>query len=311
MLTPRMPDLAALETLVTVARTGSLNAAARELGRTQQAVSARMSALEAQTGVVLTSRTARGSALTPSGVVVADWAARLLDLAGEVDAGIAALRQDRHAHLVIAASLTVAERLLPSWLVTLRSRSGTSDVEVTLAAVNSTEAAEQVRSGAADLGFVEGPSAPKGCRTRVVADDELVVVVADGHPWATRRAPLTAAELAATPLVTREPGSGTRGAFETALRRRLGAGAALARPALELPTTAAIRTTVLGGSAPAVLSRLVVADDLATGRLRAVPVPDLDLRRALRAIWAGARTPPAGPARDLVAIAAAGIAGRS
>ncbi len=85
----------------------------------------------------------------------------------------------------------------------------------------------------------------------------------------------------------------------------------MARPALELPTTAAIRTAVLGGSAPAVLSRLVVADDLAAGRLRTVAVPDLDLRRSLRAIWTGPRTPPSGPARDLVAIAAAGSRRRS
>jgi DNA-binding transcriptional LysR family regulator len=139
----------------------------------------------------------------------------------------------------------------------------------------------------------------------VVADDELVVVVGGRHPWAGRRRPVTAAELAATPLVTREPGSGTREAFEVALRRRLGAGAILAPPAHELPTTAAIRTAVLSGGAPAVLSRLVVADDLAAGRVRTVPVADLALNRSLRAIWLGDRVPPAGPARDLVAIASA------
>ncbi|MDT4901393.1 MAG: hypothetical protein QOJ78_2323, partial [Pseudonocardiales bacterium] len=84
MLSARMPELSALEVLVTVARTGSLNVAARELGRTQQAVSARIASMEAQTGVVLVTRTPRGSVLTPAGVVVADWAARLLDTAGEL-----------------------------------------------------------------------------------------------------------------------------------------------------------------------------------------------------------------------------------
>jgi hypothetical protein len=48
------------------------------------------------------------------------------------------------------------------------------------------------------------------------------------------------------------------------------------------------------------MSRLAVSDDLIHGRLRAVPVADLDLRRDLRAIWMGARTPPAGAARDLL-----------
>jgi DNA-binding transcriptional LysR family regulator len=48
------------------------------------------------------------------------------------------------------------------------------------------------------------------------------------------------------------------------------------------------------------MSRLAVSDDLAHGRLRTVPIADLDLRRELRAIWLGARIPPAGAARDLL-----------
>lgn len=67
-----------------------------------------------------------------------------------------------------------------------------------------------------------------------------------------------------------------------------------------MSTSAAVRNAVLAGSAPAVLSRLAVSDDLATGRLRVVPVSDLSLRRDLRAVWLGGRTPPAGAVRDLL-----------
>jgi DNA-binding transcriptional LysR family regulator len=52
---------------------------------------------------------------------------------------------------------------------------------------------------------------------------------------------------------------------------------------------------------PAVLSELAVADELARGRLVAVPVADLDLSRPLRAVWPTG-THPAGPARDLLAL---------
>jgi DNA-binding transcriptional LysR family regulator len=48
------------------------------------------------------------------------------------------------------------------------------------------------------------------------------------------------------------------------------------------------------------MSRLAVADDLAVGRLRAITIHELDLRRKFRAIWVGGRTPPAGAIRDLV-----------
>jgi DNA-binding transcriptional LysR family regulator len=309
VLSPRMPDLTALEVLVAVARTGSLNTAAGELGRTQQAVSARVASLEAQTGVTLLDRSPRGSTLTPAGVVVAEWAARLLDQAGEVDAAIAALRQDRDSRLRVAASLTVAERLLPGWLVSLaaaeRSR-GAAPAAVTLTATNSAEVASLVRAGGVDLGFVEGPASPRGCRSRVVGHDRLVAVVAPGHPWAGRRRPVDAATLVATPLVTRERGSGTRDALDVALAAALGEPGAGAVPALELSTTAAVRAAVLAGAGPAVLSALVVADDLGAGRIVEVPVEGVDLARSLRAVWTGPRTPPAGPVRDLVGVAAAG-----
>jgi DNA-binding transcriptional LysR family regulator len=58
---------------------------------------------------------------------------------------------------------------------------------------------------------------------------------------------------------------------------------------------------VLAGAAPAVITGLAVADDLATGRLNRIEIPELDLNRPLRAIWNGSANPPAGPARDLVA----------
>src|SRR5271165_4371822 len=106
-----MPELSALEVLLAVAGAGSLNAAAATLGVSQQAVSARIAAVERQTGVALVSRTPRGSSLTPAGVVVSEWARRVLGLAGEMDEGLAALRQEARTTLRVAASLTVAEYL--------------------------------------------------------------------------------------------------------------------------------------------------------------------------------------------------------
>jgi DNA-binding transcriptional LysR family regulator len=70
---------------------------------------------------------------------------------------------------------------------------------------------------------------------------------------------------------------------------------------MSVSTTAAVRAAVLAGAAPAVISELAVADDLVAGRLVQIPAPELDLRRTLRAIWEGAKSPPAGAARDLIA----------
>src|ERR1700739_2246821 len=88
LLSSHMPELASFEVLLAIAKTGSLGAAAREVGLTQQAASARRESMEPQTGVQLAVRTPRGSHLPPAGVVVVEWAARLLDVAHHVDAGL-------------------------------------------------------------------------------------------------------------------------------------------------------------------------------------------------------------------------------
>jgi molybdate transport repressor ModE-like protein len=324
-LSPHVPDLGALELFVSVARLGSIGAAARHAGISQQAASARLRTMEAQVGAVLLERDPRGSRLTPAGALLADWAAPLLDLAGALDSGIASLRRARDTHLRVASSLTVAEHLLPAWLVALRSeyeQAGRPPAEITLVAANSEAVAAMIAERQADLGFVEGAAPPPGLRSRVVATDRLAVVVRPDHPWARRRSPVRPAELASTPLVEREEGSGTRQVLRAALRAALrgdgqlagngqlagegepGADGELAAPALRLTTTTAIRQAVRAGAGPAVLSLLAVREAVAAGTLAEVAVPGIDLGRRLRAVWAGAPQPPAGPARDLVAVAA-------
>lgn len=294
-LAGRVPDLGGMELLVAVARLGSLGRAARELGISQPAASGRMRALERQLGVALVRRSPSGSRLTDSGALVTEWARKVLEAAEDFDAGARALRGQRDSRLRVAASMTVAEYLLPGWLTALHVRHpGTA---VSLAAGNSVAVARQVAAGGADLGFVEGLDVPAGLDAAVIGQDRLLVVAAPGHPWANRRRPLTAAEVATTPLLLREEGSGTRQVLDASLAAHGGP----AVPLLELASTTAVKTAAVSGAGPAVLSELAVADELSAHRLVAVPVTGLDLRRALRAVWpAGHR--PAGPARDLLGL---------
>jgi molybdate transport repressor ModE-like protein len=304
VLGSHVPELRALELLVAVARTGSLSSAADELGISQQAASSRVRTMEALIGAPLLTRTRRGSVLTQTGDLVVQWADRVLEAAAQLDAGITALRSDRRGHLTIAASLTIAEHLLPGWLVAVRAQQqklGHPPTDFTMTATNSARVAALVADGEVDLGFVEGPDAPEGLRHRLVGTDALVVVVGPTHPWAQRSSRrVTAATLAATPLVVREAGSGTRTVLERALR-----GLESAPPALELSSTAAVRSAVAAGAGPAALGAHAVRDDLATGRLVRITVTGLDLTRRLHAVWQGGPHPPEGPARDLVSWAAA------
>ncbi|MFF1870408.1 LysR family transcriptional regulator [Kitasatospora herbaricolor] len=295
-LSSHVPELGALELLLAVARLGSVGRAAAELGVSQPTASARIKGMERQIGVALLERSPRGSKPTEAGRLVIEWARNVVEAARALDAGIDALRENRDARLRVVASLTVAEYLMPGWLLALHGAS--PQTSVTLRTANSADVAGHVLAGEADLGFVEGPTTAAGLSGTVVAADRLVVVVAPDHPWARRRAPLTGPELAATALVLREPGSGTREVLEMALEPYGGA----ARPLMELASSTALKAAAMTGAGPVCLSELAVVEELATRRLVAVPLAaGLDLRRPLRAVWpAGQR--PSGPARELLGL---------
>ncbi|MVU77395.1 LysR family transcriptional regulator [Nocardia sp. ET3-3] len=297
-LPPGTPDLEVLDLLMSVAELGSLGAAARRHGMSQPAASMRISALERRLNLRLVDRGRTGSVLTDAGQTVVELGRPVLAAAVALGEGIAALRHAARPSLRVVASTTIADHRIPHWLNALRKIH--PDLAVTLAVANSRQVAAAVTDREAALGFVEGPHPPTGLGSRVLAADELVVVVSPTHPWATRRRALTARELADTPLLWREKGSGTRDTVWQTLEIH----GTPAPPAAELGSAAAILATARSGAAPAVVSRLIVAHELRAGTLHEVRLADsIALARKFRAIW-HRRTPPEGPAADLVELAA-------
>ncbi len=291
-----VPDLEQLEALAVTAAAGSMSAAARELGVSQQAVSARISAAEGLLGVAVFERSTRGVTATLSGEVVLARVRDVLDAAAGLAVTAASLRSRGAGQVRVAASNTVSECLLPGWAARLRAEN--PDVRLHWTPGNSESVLEAVAAGQVDLGFVEGPTVPRTLRSRVVARDSLVVVVTPDHPWARALDGIDVEELRRTPLVLREAGSGTRERLDAAVPDR-------AAPAQVLRSTAEVRDAARTLGAPTVLSSLAVEPDLATGRLVEVRVRDLAMPRRLRAVWHPNQR-PRGAAADLLRIAGAG-----
>ena len=293
-LGPTFPDLASIDLFVSVVELGSVSAAARVHGIAQPSASSRLKHLERQVGLQLLDRAPTGTTPTDAGVVFAGWAEQILRAASELEAGLSAFRAEQVGRLRIAASFTIAEYLLPQWLQRFSQEHPADSAALEVA--NSSTVIERVRHGEADLGFIETPSQVPDLTDEIVEHDQLVAVVAPSHPWASRGSvPVEA--LAATPLVTREAGSGTREALEAALDQR---GLTAPPAVLELGSTSAVRSAVLLGNSPTVISRLAVADELAAGSLVEVAITDLEIARDLRAVWSP--THPLPPlATDLLA----------
>ncbi|SDB83380.1 DNA-binding transcriptional regulator, LysR family [Raineyella antarctica] len=288
------PSLEVLGLLVAVAEHGSLGAGARAVGMAEPNASRAVRRLERELGLVLFRRTPRGSQPTDAGQLLVAWARPLLAQADALALGLRSLESAAAGELDVAASMTIAEHLVPGWLARLRRQHPNDRVHLRIE--NSAEVARLVHDGEVDLGFVEVDVPTPGLRHHVVTHDRLHLVVAPGHPWQERTA-VAPDELARTPLVTREVGSGTRAVLEHALAPRI-----LAPAALVLNSNAGVRASVRAGVAPAVLSELVVEDLVRAGHLVVVPIEGLDLVRPLHAVWRTGQ-PPRGIAAQLVAVA--------
>ncbi|NMO53766.1 LysR family transcriptional regulator [Actinoplanes sp. TBRC 11911] len=299
-LPPWISDLGALDLLLSVSETGSVGRAAHLHGITQPSASARLTKLEQQLGVSLLVRSRRGSVLTPAGEAVVAWSRGLIDAARTLADGVLTLRADQQARLRVSASLTVAEYLLPAWLLTLRRAH--PDVDIAAEVANSHHVIEAVRSGTVDLGFVEAPEIPADLGSRVVDQDRLALVVAAGYPLAAHAwRELRPTDLADQPLLLREPGSGTRDTFLKALEHALGFPPVLPH-AISLGSTTTILSTVRAGGGIGVISARAAASAVAAGELVELRVQGLTLSRPLHVLWPGHA--PNALAAELVAIAA-------
>jgi DNA-binding transcriptional LysR family regulator len=298
----REVDLQALRLLVLIEEGGSLGAAGRRLGITQPAASTCLRAFETRWRLTVAERSARGTRLTDDGLTVAAWARDVLHQIDTLRGGLTALSAERGRtglDLGVAASLTVAEFVLPRWIGELRAT--LPDVHLRLQVQNSDRVDDLVHSGECAIGFVESTVVSQDLSRRVVGTDRLVVVVPASHPWARRSTPLSREQLLATEWVVREEGSGTRSTFERAL-------AAQPRVAMVATSTTAMVGAALAGVGPAVVTPHAVRAALETGELVEVH-HDLDLERPLTAIWRRDR-PLEGPAAALLTIAARRRVGR-
>ncbi len=257
-----------LRIFVAVAERQHVTRAAEALNMAQSAASAAVAGLEAQYGAKLFHRVGRGIALTEAGTLFLGEARSVLGRAAAAELLLSELGGLKRGTLRIQASKTIASYWLPRHLVAFRRAHPAIDLRLRIG--NTAEVAAAVAEGHAELGFVEGAIEAPMLEADIVARDQMVVLVAPCHAWAGLPA-LTPDDLMAGEWVLREPGSGTRSAFEEAVAA-MGLASARLRVVLELPSNESVRAAVEAGMGATALSATVAAPSLEAGLLERVHV---------------------------------------
>lgn len=264
-----------LKTYLEVVRLCSFSEAAKKLSISQPAVSFQINKLERELGVQLIDRSQKNIKMTSAGK-------RLFSFAELVEGELTGLRRDIElireevtGHLAITASTIPGEILLLPLLSEFQARYPAVSIHMEVS--DSLEVISRVQRGDYDIGFCGIAPDRKELDFFKFAEDEIVLIVFPGHPFASKKE-ISFAELYGEQLIYREETSGTQSSLKSLLNT---AGLCLDKetPGLTLGTTQAVVSAVEAGMGIAFISNLAIEKSLALGLVKIVAVKNLKLSR--------------------------------
>lgn len=263
-----------LRALLAIEKTGSMAAAAVDLGLTAPAVHSQIKNLEDALQVPLLTRHSdgSGSGLTEEGKTLANAAMRIEVILSHTAEQIAAIKIG-HRGRVRLGVVSTGKYFAPRLVKILRTL--TPDTEVSLRVGNRDQVISDLDSGAVDMAIMGRPPLTTKVDALPLGPHPHGLIAAPGHPLAGRKA-LSAADLSDELFISREPGSGTRLLMARYLDR-IGDGQAFRL--VEMGSNETIKQSVMAELGIAFLSLHTVTEELAQGRLVLLAAPQLPIMR--------------------------------
>jgi DNA-binding transcriptional LysR family regulator len=270
-------DFAGLEVLVAVAQEKGFSRAAELLHRTQPAVSQAIRRLEEDVGTRLVDRSSKDGTLTAAGQLLFVHAQRLLGLRRDAENEVRELSQLDRGKVVLAANEYTVLHLLDA-LAEFRRRHPKIRVEVKRSFAR--EIPSEVLGRDAEIGVVTYRPPQPGLTMIPIASDDLVLLVAPGHPLAGRKQ-VAIRDLGAEVFLAHNVRSTNRARVVKAFERHR----TPLQIVMELPTLDAINRLVSAGVGVALVPRRAAEAEIARGEVAALTVQDLRLPRGVNLIY--------------------------
>jgi DNA-binding transcriptional LysR family regulator len=268
-------DLFQLETFLAVAEERSFSRAAARLHRTQPAVSQVIAKLEAELNETLLERSS--GTLTDAGEVLREYGQKMLNLRRDAGAALVDLRSRHTGKLSVAANEYTCLYLLPVLDAFRRDNPG---IKVAVQRALASRIADEVLSHSVEMGVISFRPDDPQVHSMVVYRDQLVCIVSPGHPLAKAKT-ASIARLGREPFVAHNVPSPLRQKVITAFQRHR----TPLQMEVELPSLEAIKRFVQRGNGVALVPGLTVENELASGALASVAVPELQMERKLRLVY--------------------------
>ncbi len=267
-----------LKTFLTLIRTRSFSAAAKELGTSQGTVSNHIAALEKQFGAELFKRTAKGVEITEAGLVLEETAKKVLEEVESAKAKISSTKHKLAGVIRIVASTIPEEHLLPSIIAEFQDKY--PDVKFKIKAEDSIMSLLSLQNNDADFAAV---GTIRGYNEKFdaveVGKEELVLIVPCSHELSKRKS-VKLNEILQYPYINREETSGTRKEIEKMFQDAKIPPSKL-KTTLELGSTESVITAVSEGRGISIISSIASKKAQAASLVKVIRIEGVDSTRKL------------------------------
>jgi DNA-binding transcriptional LysR family regulator len=281
-------ELRHLQALTAISDHGTFSAAAEHLNTVQSNISAHVARLERELGAPLIDRA--DGRLTEEGTVVVARARRILSELDALVADVAACKDEVTGTVRVGMIGTTARWLVPRLMDVARKRH--PKLRLVIVEGNTTGLEPQLASGQLDLAVLHLPVTGRDLVARLLFEEDLMLVVPQGHSSADPGRPLTLEDLADMELLLPLPGTAFRDELE-AVTRPLGI---TLLPAAEIDGLRLIASLTFEGYGPAILPATAIPS-LLRDQFHPVAIEGLPRRRV--GVAQRSRGLPSAPTRAL------------
>lgn len=257
-----------LQVFFMVAKVLSFTKAAETLHMTQPAVTFQVKQLEEFFNTRLFDRTHNKISLTDAGKIVYDYSELILEHYEKMNDEVKQLTGEVAGSLLIGASTTIAEYMLPRLLGAFKRQF--PDVNIRLQVGNTETIVAMIENNMIDLGVVEAPVYNKNLEVEVCRIDEMVLIVSIDHPLASK-SKISVEELKKYLYISREEGSGSRSVIDSYIKEQ-GLSYSDLKVEMELGSPEAVKMAVESNVGIAIVSRTTLNKELKLNTLKAIPL---------------------------------------
>ncbi|MFY7847237.1 LysR substrate-binding domain-containing protein [Chryseobacterium gambrini] len=263
-----------LKVFHTVASRSSFTKASEELNISQPAVTKHIKEIENQLNTKLFDRKGTSIQLTQSGKILFEYAEKIRNIYRDLEFEIHQINQKHQGKLIIGASTTVAQYILPEILAKFKSYY--KDLKIELITHNTEMISELLKDGKIDLGIIEGESQSAYFDYQKFKPDEIVLVAKANHPLANKT--LNVKDLYEIELILREQGSGSLEFIQNRLKEK-GIIAENLNVVMQLGSSESIKNYLLHSDALAFLSVSTVLNELKNNQLTIIDIKNFSIER--------------------------------